>query len=316
MTPAPAGPFPRGSRTLGLGLAALAGAAFLGAAAIHRGPEPLPMPAMAERPVILPDGRALFVQKHEVSVAEWNACHAAGACTLALRAPAGADPAAIPATGLSYVDIGEYLGWIRAGTRHDLRLPTMVEWTHMAAPVLPAKPGPIFTDPALTWASTYLTEGTAPRALKPQGSFAVTAEGIADLDGSVWEWTQDCYAGASDGVAADRCPAFWVGGEHVAAMSWLVRDPARGGCAVGTPPAHLGMRLVTDDAPPAGRDTSPRPVLPLVMRRGRTSNRYGQTPISTAEPSPANGRLKPGHSNVAGVSASRVGSPYPTKYVS
>jgi hypothetical protein len=44
-----------------------------------------------------------------------------------------------------------------------------------------------------------------------------------------------------------RCPAFFVGGEHVAAMSYLERDPARGGCAVGTPPAHLGMRLVADD---------------------------------------------------------------------
>jgi hypothetical protein len=37
-----------------------------------------------------------------------------------------------------------------------------------------------------------------------------------------------------------------MGGEHVAAMSYLIRNPARGGCAVGTPPAHLGLRLVSD----------------------------------------------------------------------
>jgi formylglycine-generating enzyme required for sulfatase activity len=92
----------------------------------------------------------------------------------------------------------------------------------------------------------YLLEGNAPRALKPQGSFSESPEGIADLDGSVWEWTRDCYRGVERGGPSDRCPAYFLGGEHVAAMSFLVRDPARGGCAVGTPPAHLGLRLVSD----------------------------------------------------------------------
>ncbi|MEO0864526.1 MAG: SUMF1/EgtB/PvdO family nonheme iron enzyme [Pseudomonadota bacterium] len=117
----------------------------------------------------------------------------------------------------------------------------------MAEPVLPDEPDPIFTDPSLTWASAYLIEGNAPRALKPQGSFSTSPQGVADLDGSVWEWTQDCYAGSAGTADPTRCPAFFVGGEHIAAMSYLVRDPARGGCAVGTPPAHLGMRLVSDE---------------------------------------------------------------------
>jgi formylglycine-generating enzyme required for sulfatase activity len=87
------------------------------------------------------------------------------------------------------------------------------------------------------------------RALRPQGSFDTTSQGIVDLNGSVWEWTMDCYAGVAGAqMSPDRCPAFYVGGEHIAVMSYLVRDPARGGCAVGTPPAHLGMRLVADRA--------------------------------------------------------------------
>ena len=85
------------------------------------------------------------------------------------------------------------------------------------------------------------------RTLRPRGSFDTTSEGIVDLNGSVWEWTKDCYTGAAeDQITPDRCPAFFVGGEHVAAMAFLVRDPARGGYAVGTPPAHLGMRLVSE----------------------------------------------------------------------
>ena len=224
-------------------------AVFLGTALLRRGPGPAvrPLPEMAQRPVVLPEGRALHVQRNEVTVAEWNACHSDGGCTMELRVRAGFDPAVTPATGLSYLDVTEYLNWINAATDHDFRLPTASEWKFMAQSVLPEEPAPIFTDPSLTWASAYLTEGLAPRALKPQGSFSTSPEGISDLDGSVWEWTQECYAGAEDGVDPARCPAFFVGGEHVAAMSYLVRDPARGGCAVGAPPAHLGMRLVSDE---------------------------------------------------------------------
>ncbi|WP_417208140.1 formylglycine-generating enzyme family protein, partial [Antarctobacter sp.] len=203
-------------------------------------------PDMVQSPVQLPGGAALHVQRHEVTVAEWNACHDGGGCALHLRVRPGMDAATTPAAGLSHVDVTEYLVWINAATGHDFRLPTLSEWAFLARDVLPKAPDPIFTDPTLTWASAYLTEGLAPRALQPQGSFSTSPEGIVDLDGSVWEWTQECYAGAEDGVDPARCPAYFVGGEHVAAMSYLIRDPARGGCAVGTPPAHLGMRLVSD----------------------------------------------------------------------
>ncbi len=219
----------------------------IGVTQIRRDLDPSLAPAMAQRGIVLPDGKALWVQRYEVTVAQWNLCAAEKGCTLTLRIRTGQDPETTPATGISYLDVQEYIAWINARTGHAYRLPTASEWTHMAAPVLPEKPDPIFSDPSLTWASTYLTEGNAPRALKSQGSFSTSAEGIADLDGSVWEWTQDCYAGGPDNVDPARCPAYFVGGEHIAAMSFLIRDPARGGCAVGAPPAHLGMRLVSDE---------------------------------------------------------------------
>ncbi|MGI1662539.1 formylglycine-generating enzyme family protein [Palleronia sp. KMU-117] len=228
-----------------LGLAA-AGIAW--AALSQRGPDPAFLPEMAERAVVMPDGSPVYVQKFEVTVTEWNRCEDDGACYLGLRAGPDQNPATTPATGLSYVDVQQYVAWINKRSRHAFRLPTAEEWEVMAAPVLPEKSDPLFTDPSLTWASSYLVEGVAPRALKAQGSFSTSPEGIADLDGSVWEWTMECYDGLAAGTPPDRCPAFFVGGEHLAAMSYLVRDPARGGCAVGTPPAHLGMRLVSDDS--------------------------------------------------------------------
>ncbi|MFK7870606.1 MAG: formylglycine-generating enzyme family protein [Roseobacter sp.] len=217
-----------------------------GVALMQRDLDPSLRPVMAESQITLPDGRALWAQRYEVTIAEWNICVAENACTLFLWARPDQNPAQTPATGLSYTDVQEYVAWINARTGQYYRLPTATEWNHMAASVLPEKPDPIFTDPALTWASTYLTEGAKPRALKAQGSFSTSPEGVADLDGSVWEWTTECYDGSTSALANDHCPAFFVGGEHLAVMSYLIRDPARGGCAVGAPPAHLGMRLVAD----------------------------------------------------------------------
>jgi formylglycine-generating enzyme required for sulfatase activity len=223
----------------GLGLAA---ALLIGSVLTKDRPDPDLAPVMAEQPVQIA-GQSLQVMKYEVTIAEWDRCYQDGGCALELRARPDQNPAETPATGLSYIDVRDYITWINAKTEGGFRLPTVAEWEHIAAPVLPEEPDPIFTDPELTWASSYLLEEQKSRTLRQSGYFSTTAEGISDLDGSVWEWTMDCYAGS--GVAdPNRCPAFFVAGEHIAAMSYLVRDPARGGCAVGTPPAHLGMRLV------------------------------------------------------------------------
>lgn len=213
----------------------------------QRAPDPSYLPEMAAHPVKMLDGRSLVVQRFEVTVADWNRCAEDGACDLTLRAKPDQAPATTPATGLSYIDAQQYVGWINKKTRHNFRLPTIKEWNTMAKAVLPEEPDPMFTDPSLSWAANYLVEGLPPRALKPKGSFSTSPEGVADLDGSVWEWTMDCYDGLANRTAPDRCPAFFVGGEHISVMSFLVRDPARGGCAAGTPPAHLGLRLVSDD---------------------------------------------------------------------
>ena len=215
-------------------------------ALVGRDPEPVPMPVMATQPVSMPDGRNFYAQRFELTISEWNACAADGGCERELRARPDQNELDTPATGLNYLDALQYVDWIQRSTGHDFRLPTAEEWNVMAADVMPDEPDPIFTDPSLSWASSYLVEGLASRALKPQGSFSISQEGVGDLDGSVWEWTSECYDGLSRGTNPDRCPAFFVGGEHIAAMSLLVRDPMRGGCAVGTPPAHLGMRLVSD----------------------------------------------------------------------
>ncbi|WP_373236397.1 SUMF1/EgtB/PvdO family nonheme iron enzyme [Cohaesibacter celericrescens] len=204
------------------------------------------VPQMAEQAVMLPNGQALYVQKFEVSVSEWNLCHKEAGCSLLLRTSRGKNPDETPATGLSYIDVSQYVAWIRVRSGHAFRLPRVEEWMIIAADVVPEEPAPIFSDPALRWASEYLLETQSSRRLKVRGSFSISGQGVADLDGSVWEWTDDCYSSDENSPATDKCPAYYAVGEHKAVIPFLVRDPARGGCAVGAPPAHLGFRLVTD----------------------------------------------------------------------
>jgi formylglycine-generating enzyme required for sulfatase activity len=228
----------------------LAVAAVIGSALMLRDPDRIKgdiADTIQAQPVTLQDGRILRVQTHEVTVSEWQACHDARVCDLDFsRMQKDID---YPATGLSYPDAMQFVAWINGEGDTTWRLPSAAEWAEISQEVMPEKADPIFTDPSLTWASTYLTEANRSGcALRPSGAFSTTSSGIADLDGNVWEWTQDCYAGSAGQapIDSDRCPAFIMGGEHEAVMSYLVRDPARGGCAVGAPPAHLGMRLVSD----------------------------------------------------------------------
>ncbi|WP_187393750.1 SUMF1/EgtB/PvdO family nonheme iron enzyme [Oceaniovalibus sp. ACAM 378] len=230
-----------------LGSALVAGAIIAGVAWMPRGPDPAFLPDMIG-PISVDTDRSVWVQKYQVTVAEWNACHDSGGCALQIVVRSDQQPATTPATGISHPDAQQYIDWLNHETGGAYRLPGVAEWTEVAQGVLPDKPEPLFTDPSLRWASAYMVEASIPRALKPSGSFSTTDDGVSDLGGSVWEWTQDCYAGTGEPLTPDRCPAFYVAGLHIAAMSFLERDPARGGCAVGVPPAHLGLRLFSDVA--------------------------------------------------------------------
>jgi formylglycine-generating enzyme required for sulfatase activity len=80
--------------------------------------------------------------------------------------------------------------------------------------------------------------------LRRAGFFGATPEGATDFSGNVWEWTSSCASVGLKGSDADRCPTFRVLGEHEAKLSVFTRDPATGGCSIGSPPSHVGFRLV------------------------------------------------------------------------
>jgi formylglycine-generating enzyme required for sulfatase activity len=183
------------------------------------------------------------IMRHEVTTAQWRQCFEDKACEYMPERGRGATDDEYPVTDVNWFDVSEFIAWARQHSGQDVRLPTAEEW-QSASHIKPLKPKLLFDDPRLDWAAEY---GALPKmdpTLRRAGFFGATPEGATDFLGNVWEWTSSCASSGFKGADADFCPAFRVLGEHEAKLSVFTRDPATGGCAIGTPPSHVGFRLV------------------------------------------------------------------------
>lgn len=195
-----------------------------------------------EQPLLLDwvdAGGGLHVMRHEVTIAQWQRCVDAGACSFSPKPGLGAVDKNFPVTGVGALDAQEFVAWAQKATGKAVQLPTLEQWYAFSEmpPIAAAKR---FDDPRLAWAATYGSEANVDPTLKPLGGFGRTTKRISDVKGNVWEWTSSCVVNAG----SDRCPAYYAAGEHEAKVPVFVRDPSAGGCSSGTPPAHLGLRLV------------------------------------------------------------------------
>ncbi|MFO1132686.1 MAG: SUMF1/EgtB/PvdO family nonheme iron enzyme [Hyphomicrobiales bacterium] len=198
---------------------------------------------MRFRVVAMPDGSSLQVMTREVTKREWKACARAGACEDLTGDILPSEPDK-PMTGVNRFDVEAYLAWINAAGGPAFRLPTSEEWKSIAGALPRKEYRKLFDDPRMAWAADYGSMPAISGVIRPSGGFGALPNGISDLTGNVWEWTATC---AKDGFDPSRCPAYKVEGQHETALSIFVRDPFSGGCAAGTPPNHVGFRLVSDD---------------------------------------------------------------------
>jgi formylglycine-generating enzyme required for sulfatase activity len=188
-------------------------------------------------------GKTLLVSPFEVSVAEWSRCSRAKVCK---HQPVSSRDENVPVTGVNWFDVNQYITWANSQSGGRLRLPTHEEWRWLNRDLQKPEAPPAFTDPRLAWAANYGGDPGAEGPVKPRGSFSRTSDGISDLDGNVWEWTSTCAKPTLNGSDPSFCAAYVAEGEHEAAISIFVRDPRSGGCTTGTPPAHIGFRLVAN----------------------------------------------------------------------
>lgn len=198
--------------------------------------------------------RPLAIMKHQVSAADYRRCVDAGACRATVSGPADR-----PVVQVSWRDADAYAAWLSARTGETYRLPTDEEWAYAAGrrwqdDGLPADPA----DPARRWLARYEREASQKSAEidaepRPIGTFGANENGLVDVAGNVWEWTNTCFlraeidtAGKTIGKPTMNCGVRVVEGKHRAYVTDFIRDARPGGCAAGVPPSNLGFRLVRE----------------------------------------------------------------------
>ncbi len=196
--------------------------------------------------------RGLQIMKHQVSQAEYRKCVEDQGCPSAvLRNPASGDA---PVVGVSWRDAQAYAIWYSRKTARRYRLPTDEEWAFAAGSRFRDEGWPDVnsSDPAQRWLARYENEfadesiDNEPRAI---GSFGANENGLLDVAGNVWEWTDSCFVrigirdSGEQAPTSTNCGVRVVEGRHRTYVTDFIRD-AR---AVGKPPANLGFRLVRED---------------------------------------------------------------------
>jgi formylglycine-generating enzyme required for sulfatase activity len=196
------------------------------------------------------------IMNRQITAGEYARCADDGGCPKIPHASAMADR---PMVGVSWRDATAYAEWITSKTGLVHRLPTDEEWVFAAGDKARDEALPLIdpVDPAQAWIARYEAEANRarPGALDPQpvGSFGRNENGLQDIGGNVWEWTNTCFlrmtldpTGAAH-VTNTNCGVRVVQGAHRTYMTDFIRDPRTGGCAAGVPPANLGFRLVVED---------------------------------------------------------------------
>ena len=153
--------------------------------------------------------RPFAIGTYEVTVREWNACVEAGACPRVAQY-ASPNPKA-PIRDVSWDDAQQYLKWLSTTSGNLYRLPSEAEWEYAARGGTSGR----------FWWGDHMTTGKAnckdcgpPWQIDEPadtGSFAPNPYGLYDMNGSVWEWVQDCWHNSfhqapSDAVAWDDQP--------------------------------------------------------------------------------------------------------------
>jgi formylglycine-generating enzyme required for sulfatase activity len=197
--------------------------------------------------------RGLQIMKHQVSQAEyWKCVEDHGCPSAVLQGPASADA---PVVGVSWRDAQAYAIWYSGKTGRPYRLPTDEEWAFAAGSHFRNEgwPDTDSSDPAQRWIARYESESAdesidnVPRAI---GSFGANENGLLDVGGNVWEWTDSCFVrigirdSGEQAITSANCGVRVVERRHRTYVTDFIRDARSGGCAVGKPPANLGFRLV------------------------------------------------------------------------
>jgi formylglycine-generating enzyme required for sulfatase activity len=146
--------------------------------------------------------RPFAVGRTEVTFDQWDACLADGGCGGHLAPDEGWGRGDRPVIHVSWDDAQSYVQWLSMTTGRSYRLLSEAEWEYVARSGFDtpypwgklashdrANYGMPDCDPcegAVAGRDAWLTTA-------PVGSFPPNANGVHDMHGNVYEWTQDCH---------------------------------------------------------------------------------------------------------------------------
>ena len=200
--------------------------------------------------------RPLAIMKHQVSSADFQRCVTEKVCRP--LPPDIAVAADRPAVMVSWRDADAYATWLSRKTGETYRLPADEEWAYAAGSRYRDDSLPVDgNDPSKGWLARYARESSLKSEEidskpRPLGAFGANENGLLDVAGNVWEWTNTCFVRTAldeSGNALNstaNCGVRVVEGQHRAYVTDFIRDARAGGCAAGIPPSNLGFRLVRE----------------------------------------------------------------------
>lgn len=132
----------------------------------------------------------LVMARTETTRGQWLACVRAGSCR---DRPVRWRQDDMPMTGVSAADAEAYAAWLSRLTGRRYRLPTEAEWEDAArAGSTTAYPwGDAMAEGRAVCRSCDPRFGHGPA---PVASMAANPWGLYDMNGNVWEWTDECWA--------------------------------------------------------------------------------------------------------------------------
>ena len=136
----------------------------------------------------------LLIMKHQVTSAEYQRCVEARACaTLNSNETAGS----LPAVKMSWLDATAYAKWLSHASGRVYRLPTDEEWVYAAVDRFTDEDNTVYNGktnyPIQRILANYTRDSDQQdeftKKLQPVGSFGANENGLLDIAGNVWEWS-------------------------------------------------------------------------------------------------------------------------------
>jgi formylglycine-generating enzyme required for sulfatase activity len=153
--------------------------------------------------------RPFAMSRDLITFDEWEACAEDGGCRHYFPSDQHWGRGNRPVINVNWSDAQDYVIWLSAKTGRSYRLPTEAEWEYAAraGTTTPYYSGyELTTDQANYDGVDYPRDGSPGvyrQMTTPVGSFAPNEFGLTDMEGNLWEWTEDCWNPDHRGAPSD-----------------------------------------------------------------------------------------------------------------